>query len=67
MAVYKATVKVPMILEIEVLTEDETKAHRYAAEIAKKQAEAWTRWRREDVVHAACDDVSIRDIDEEVF
>jgi len=68
MAVYKASVKVSLVLDIEVLTDDEIKAQKYVAEIAKKQAEAWIRWRREDVVHSAlCDDVSIRDIYEEVF
>ena len=67
MAVYKASVKVSLVLDIEVLTDDEIKAQKYVAEIARKQAEAWTRWRREDVTHAICDDVSVRDVYEEVF
>jgi len=70
MAVYKASVKVSLVLDIEVIEDKENilKAAEHAAETARKQAEAWIRWRREDVVHSAlCDDVSIRDIYEEVF
>ncbi len=67
MSVYKASVKVSMMLDVEVLADDEIKAQKYVAEIAKNQAEAWTRWRREDVTHAICDDVSVRCVDEEVF
>lgn len=70
MAVYKASVKVSLVLDIEVIEnkDDILKAAEHVAEIARNQAEAWTRWRREDVTHAAlCDDVSICDIDKEVF
>lgn len=70
MAVYKVSVKVPLMLDIEVIEDkgDILKAAQHAAEIARKQAEAWARWRREDVTHAALeDDVSVRDLYEEVF
>lgn len=67
MAVYKSSVQVTMVLDVEVITDNELKAQKAVEQIARAQSEAWTRWRREDVTHAMCDDVSVRYVDEEVF
>ena len=68
MAVYKVSVEVGMMLDIEVLLDkdEELKAERAAEEIAQKQMEAWSRWKREDVVRVY-GSVSVKDVGKEVF